>query len=100
MIVSENHLYLYVIGLWFLATVLEFSFRDCDYSVNEGSGTLNLPISFMFSDNQNPFTITLSTITVETAESRGLGDLISAQAIFNDSRATSKTCGVTFFPII
>ena len=70
--------------------MLEFSFRDCNYSVNEGLGTLNLPISFMFADSQNPFTITISTVTVETAESRGLGALINAQAIFQDSRATSK----------
>ena len=70
--------------------MLEFSFRDCGYSVNEGSGTLNLPISFMFADSQNPFTITLRTVTVETAERRGLGALINAQAILNNSRATSK----------
>ena len=82
-------LYLYVIGLCFPATVLKFRFRNCDYLVNEGSGTLNLPISFVFADSQNPFTITLSTVTVTTAERRGLGALINAQAIFNDSRATS-----------
>ena len=82
MIVSENHLNLYVVGLWFPATVLEFSFRDCDYSMNEGSGTLNLPISFIFADSQNPFTLIISTVTVETAESRGLGALINVQTIF------------------
>ena len=43
-----------------------------------------------FRENQNPFTIMLSPVTVATAEAAGVGDFINADTITAGSRATGN----------
>ena len=71
----------------FLSAELEINFLDCDQIINEGSRTLTIPISLAFRLNQNPFTIILTPVTVDSAESMGLGPFINSQTIAQDSRA-------------
>ena len=73
-----------------LLVVLEISFEESDYSFDEGSttATLNAQITLLFRPNQNPFNITLSPVTVDTAESMGLGFFINSANIGQGSRAT------------
>ena len=66
------------------------NFYQSDYSIIEGSATLSSPITLQFRENQNPFTIMLSPVTVATAEAAGVGDFINADTIDLGSRATGN----------
>ena len=52
---------------------------------------LSSTITLQFRENQNPFTVKLSPVTVDTAESMGLGFFINSETITADSRATLGT---------
>ena len=72
-----------------LSAVLEISFRESDYSIQEGSDMLSSPITLQFRNNQSPFTVRLSAVTIETAETQGLGDFIrSSDSFLETQRAT------------
>ena len=73
----------------FYTAVLEIDFWESDYSVAEGSETLGYPITLEFRENQNPFNLTLTAVTVDTAEAMGLGFFINAETIALGSRATA-----------
>ena len=66
--------------------MLEINFGDV---VQEGSTVQSSLITFQFRTNQNPFNITLSPVTVDTAESMGLGFFINSASIPPGSRATA-----------
>ena len=77
----------------FLITGLEINFEESDYSIEEG-GILSTDIRFQFSNNQNPFTVTLTPVDIDTAEALGLGFFINSYDIYFEdinllSRATS-----------
>ena len=74
-----------------LFVVLWINFLESDYSIVEGSTMLSTPIALQFRTNQNPFNITLSPVTVDTAESMGLGFFINSATIAQGSRATAGT---------
>ena len=75
-----------------LLVVLEINFLEPDYSIVEGSTILNTPITLQLRQNQNPFNIMLSSVTVDTAESMGLGFFIDSANIEQGSRATAGIC--------
>ena len=56
-----------------LCTVLEINFRESEFVLEEGSTGLCSPIVLEFKKNQNPFTVTLSPVSVATAEVKGVG---------------------------
>ena len=69
--------------------MLEISFRESDYSIQEGSDMLISPITLQFRNNQSPFTVRLSAVTIEAAETQGLGDFIrSSESFLETHRAT------------
>ena len=65
-----------------LPAVLEINFVEFDYSLLEGSETLSSQISFAFH-------ITLTPVSVDEAESRGLGNFINSMSIGPLFRATA-----------
>ena len=67
---------------------LEINFEDSDYSSTEGSG-LRTPITMQFRNNQNPFTIIFSPVTIATAEGKGVGNFINSDTIEEEARATA-----------
>ena len=69
--------------------MLQINFDQSDYTIIEGSATLCSPITLQFRQNQNPFTIMLSPVTVATAEAAGVGNFINADTIAPGSRATT-----------
>ena len=71
----------------YLSAELEINFLDCDQFINEGSISLNVPISLSFRLNQSPFTVILTPVTVDRAESMGLGHFINSESISCGSRA-------------
>ena len=71
-----------------LCSALQISFGEVDYSIVEGSDVLSSPITLQFRYNQNPFTVRLNPITIDTAESINLGFFINSGTITADSRAT------------
>ena len=71
--------------------MLEINFEESDYSVQEGSGMLSSQITLQFRNNQNPFTVMLSPVTVATAEEMGLGNFIINYRIESSFRATAGT---------
>ena len=75
----------------FCHKVLQINFDQSDYTIIEGSATLSSPIMLQFRENQNPFTIMLSPVTVATAEAAGVGNFVSACSITAGSRATGNT---------
>ena len=70
-----------------LCLALYINFGEADYSIVEGSDMLNSPITLQFRYNQNPFTVRLSSVTIDTVESMNLGFFINSSTITNDSRA-------------
>ena len=68
--------------------MLQINFGESDYRVFEGSERLSSPITVQFRENQNPFTLTLTPVTVDTAETMGLGLFINPYS-FPGSRATA-----------
>ena len=69
--------------------MLQINFEESDYYIAEGSERLSSPITLQFRENQNPFNLTLTPVTVDTAEAMGLGFFINAETIVLDSRATA-----------
>ena len=68
-------------------TGLEINFEESDYAITEGS-VLSTPIRLQFRNNQNPFTITFSPVTIDAVEGMGLGaDFINSETIEEESRA-------------
>ena len=53
--------------------MLYIGFGESDYSIEEGSEVLSSPITLQFRNNQNPFTVMLSPVTLATAKEMGLG---------------------------
>ena len=74
-----------------LCTVLEINFRESKFVLEEGSTGLCSPIVLEFQNNQNPFTVTLSPVSVATAEVKGVGFFIKSDTIPSQSRATAGT---------
>ena len=81
-------MYICIIKIVVLCSALQINFGEADYSITEGSDTLSSTITLEFSNNQNPFTVRLTPITVDTAESMKLGFFINSAMIRADSRAT------------
>ena len=73
---------------YFLITGLEINFEESDYSIEEG-GTLSTDIRFQFRGNQNPFTVRLCPVDIDTAEALDLGFFIDSDSIDIISRATA-----------
>ena len=71
----------------FTFQVLQMNFEEDDYSILEGSD--DLTITLRFRENQNPFTVRLSPVTIDTAESMNLGFFINSNIIRDDHRATA-----------
>lgn len=71
-------------------TVLMINFGEPDYSTDESSPILSPPITLQFRTNQNPFTVILSSATVDSAESMGLGSFINSDTIRRGYRATAR----------
>ena len=71
-----------------LCSVLQINFGEADYSIEEGSDELTSTITLQFRNNQNPFTVRLSPVTIDTAESMNLGFFINSITITADHRAT------------
>ena len=59
---------------------LEINFERCDHSIEEG-GALRTNIRLQFRSNQNPFTVTLSPLSVDATETLGLGFFINSDGI-------------------
>ena len=67
---------------------LQINFRESDYSIVEGSDELSSIITLQFRETQNPFTVRLSPVAIDTAERLGLGyAFINSETITADSRA-------------
>ena len=75
--------------------MLEINFGESDYSIVEGIGMLSSPIILQFRNNQNPFTVMLSPVTVITAEGKGLDFFINSMTIDASSRATTGMWVIT-----
>ena len=69
--------------------MLQINFGESDYSIEEGSTMLSSQISLKFRANQNPFTVLLSPVTIDVAESMGLGEFINSDTIQPTFRATA-----------
>lgn len=70
-------------------TELEISFEECDYSSKEGSGLMR-PIRIRFyGPTQNSFTLSLSAMSIDTADGLGLGIFIDSTTHKHSSRATA-----------
>ena len=79
-------------------SVLEINFEESDYYVVEGSETLGYPITLHFRENQNPFNLTLTAVTVDTAEAMGLRLFINSYYIDRPSlRATAGISSIMLF---
>ena len=70
-----------------LCSVLQINFGESDSYIVEGSAELSPTITLQFRYNQNPFTVRLSPVTIDTAESMNLGFFIKSGAITSDLRA-------------
>ena len=67
---------------------MEINFEESDYAIEEGSG-LSTPIRLQFRNNQNPFTITFTPVTIDAVEGMGLGaNFINSDTIEEEYRAT------------
>ena len=71
-----------------LCTGLEINFEESDYSMIEGVSVLSTNMTLTFRSNQNPFSVILTAVTVDTAESMGLGSFINSDNIVPIFRAT------------
>ena len=74
-------------------TGLGINFVETEYAIEEG-GTLNDDIRLQFRNNQNPFTITLSAVSINTTEELGLGI-----NIFSDFIQVISRAGIFFYII-
>ena len=69
-------------------TVLEINFKEAEYPITEGTP---LSVLMQFRRTQSPFNITLTPVSISSAEDCGLGDFINCAAIGEDFRATPGT---------
>ena len=69
-------------------TGLLIHFEESEYSIVEG-GTLSTDIRLSFRNNQNPFSVRLCPVDIDTVEAHGLGYFINSGDIDNISRATA-----------
>ena len=69
--------------------MLEINFGESDYSIEEGSMRFSSPIALQFRQNQNPFMLVLSPVTIDTAEGKNLGIFINSETIVAGSQATA-----------
>ena len=58
-------------------------------SIVEGSAGLATQITLRFRNNQNPFTVKLSPVDIDTADSMGVGSFINSMTIDETFRATA-----------
>ena len=88
MIVSVRKCGMYTIILHQCTIIgLEINFEESDYSIAEGSN-LSTPIRLQFRNNQNPFTITFTPVTIDDVEDMGLGaNFINSDTIEEEYRA-------------
>ena len=78
--------------------MLEINFEESDCYIAEGSERLSSPITLQFRGNQNPFNLTLTAVTVATAEAMGLGLFINSYYIDRPSlRATAGISAIMLF---
>ena len=70
------------------------NFLESDYSIVEGATELSSPIMIQLRQNQNPFTLLLSPVTIDAAESKGLSLFINSETILPGSRATAGIVNV------
>ena len=75
-----------------LSAVLEINFDECDVSIIEGSSTSTISITLSFRNNQNPFMIMLTPVTIERAENLSLGSFINFNSISPTFQATAGSC--------
>ena len=68
--------------------MLQINFGESDYRVLEGSEKPSNLITLQFRENQNPFTLTLTPVTLDTAETMGLRLFINPYS-FPGFRATA-----------
>ena len=69
--------------------MLEINFEECDYSIIEGVSVLSGTMTLTFRTNQNPFSVTLTPVTIARADSLGLGSFINSDNIRPTFRATA-----------
>ena len=69
--------------------MLEIGFGESDYHVEEGSERPGLPITLQLRQNQNPFNLKLTVVTVDTAEAMDVGQFINSETITQSFRATA-----------
>ena len=74
--------------------MLEINFLESTYSIVEGAAELSSPIMIQLRQNQNPFTLMLSPVTIDTAESKNLSFFINSETILPGSRATAGIVNV------
>ena len=63
--------------------------EECDYSIIEGASVLSGTMTLTFRANQNPFSVTLTPVTIARADSLGLGSFINSDNIGPTFRATA-----------
>ncbi|CAI8051658.1 hypothetical protein GBAR_LOCUS28288, partial [Geodia barretti] len=56
---------------------LEIHFGESDYSFAEGSTSPSTPLFLLYNNNQNPFTVIFSAVSLGTVEVSGLGAFIN-----------------------
>ena len=80
---------------------LQINFEESDYSITEGVSVLSDTMTLTFRSNQNPFSVILTPVTIDTAQNMGLGSFINFDNIARTFRATAgvyyKHCGINSF---
>ena len=69
--------------------MLEINFEESDYSIIEGLSVLSGTMTLTFRTNKNPFSVTLTPVTIGRADSLGLGSFINSDNIGPTFRATA-----------
>ena len=72
---------------------------ESDYSIVEGDTELSSPIMIQLRQNQNPFTLRLSPVTIDAAESKNLSFFINSETILPGSRARAGIVNVPHITI-
>ena len=93
--------YTTIFTLQVICTGLEYAFEVSDYSITEGISVLSNNMVLTFRNNQNPFSVTLTPVTIDTAENLGLVSFVNSDNIAPTFRATAgvycKHCGFSLF---
>ena len=63
---------------------LEINFGEPDYSFTEGSTSFSSPLTLQYRNNQNPFTVIIRAVSLETVVASGL------EVFFNDINNTRR----------